>query len=360
MTIATIELTQRQSYQQTSNQRQKVTLLTPALTPNKMTFNENSKDQFSPSLSDRLNHSNVTEIPPTQDEVTYERPKEIKLQLMILVLERFLGHQLDFSDFSFAESKVFANSEISNVNLASINEVPSTTDTEQVDINGQSFQRNDLLSVEQWHSRKQHLNYEIQGVFNVNEQELSLSYNFTLSSEQESYSKVEMSAAALKDPIIVQFGSQGLGNIKGQIEFAINQDNTLDSLPIFSGDVGYLVYDKNNNQQADDGSELFGPQTGQGFAELAQLDSNNNGFIDTEDQQFEQLYLWQPSDDKNITGQWLSLKEAKIQAISLSAINTPFDFYDQQGQIQAQLRQSSFAISEDGLGRGVHQVDVRI
>jgi hypothetical protein len=54
------------------------------------------------------------------------------------------------------------------------------------------------------------------------------------------------------------------------------------------------------------------------------------------------------------------LKEAKIQAISLSTSTTPFDFYDQQGKIEAQLRQSSFAISDNGIGRGVHQVDVRI
>ncbi len=226
-------------------------------------------------------------------------------------------------------------------------------------IDGQSFQHNDLLSVERWTSHEQRLDYQVQGVFSVNEQELSLNYSFTLASEHESYSKIEMSAAALKDPIVVQFGSQELGYIEGEKKFAINQDNTLDSLPIFSGDVGYLVYDKNQNQQADDGSELFGPQTGQGFAELAQLDSNNNGFIDAEDQQFEQLYIWQPSDDYQ-TEQWLSLSQANIQAISLSAVNTPFDFYDSQGEIQAQMRQSSFAISEEGLGRGVHQIDVRI
>ena len=358
MTIATLELTQQQSYQQASNQSRKVTLLNPA----KIAENQQIKDPSTSALPNNLIHSNAKQIISSQGEieqVTYERPQEIKLQLMILVLESFLGRALDISDFSFNSDKQHSSKEKVNGTLSSINDIFSAPSAELINIDGQSFQQGDLLSVEQWRSHEQHLNYQVQGVFNVNDQELSLDYNFALSSEHVSYSKIEMSAAALKDPIIVQFGSQGLGNIKGQKEFAINQDNTLDSLPIFSGDVGYLVYDKNQNQQADDGSELFGPKTGQGFAELAQLDSNNNGFIDVGDQQFEQLYLWQPSDD-NQTEQWLSLKEANIQAISLSAISTSFDFYDQQGKVQAQLRQSSFAISEDGFGRGVHQIDVRI
>jgi len=355
MTIATIELSQQQSYQQSTKQSQKVTLLTPA----KPEQSNNTIAPPEPVLLDTFSTLQSSGLSPSQsevEEITYEKPKALKLQLMVLVLERFLGRELDISDFAFHTA---SNDKANSYNRSS-NEVFSIESIEQININGQLFRQGDLLSVEEWQSHEQQLNYQVQGKFNINDNELSLNYNFALSSKRTSYSKIEMSAAALKDPLIVQFGSQGLGDIKGQKDFAINQDDTLDNLPIFSGDVGYLVYDKNNNQQADNGSELFGPKTGQGFAELALLDSNKNGFIDAEDQQFEQLFLWQPSDEDEQTAQWISLKDAKIQAISLSAINTPFDFYDQHGQIQAQLRQSSFAISDDGYGRGVHQVDVRI
>jgi hypothetical protein len=359
MPIATLELTQQQSYLQTSNQNRKITLLKPA----NIEQPKQNKDIFSSALTSNVIRANTVQLINSQDEiepVTYERPKELKLQLMILVLERFIGHSLDIGTFSFNPDKDNLNGGEVNGEMPSLNDVFSTASSELINIDGQSFQQNDSVSVELWQSHEQYLDYQVQGQLNINDQALSLDYKLSLSSERSSYSKIEMSAAALKDPLLVQFGSQGLGAIKGQTDFAINQDNALDKLPIFSGDVGYLVYDKNNNQQADDGSELFGPKTGQGFVELAQFDSNKNGFIDAEDQQFEQLYLWQPSDDNNPTEQWLSLKDAKIQAISLSTISTPFDFYDQQGEVQAQLRQSSFAISDSGLGRGVHQVDVRI
>ena len=284
----------------------------------------------------------------------------MKLQLMVIVLERVLGRTLDISDFSFTAKKDDRSNDSANGNSLLNNDMLSPLGAQLINIDGQSFQQGDVVSVEQWHSREQQLEYQVQGTFMVNEQELFLDYNYSLASEQISYSKIEMSVEALKDPIIVQFGSRGLGEISGQKDFDFNQDKSLNILPVFSGDVGYLVYDKNHNNKADDGGELFGPETGQGFTELAQLDSNKNGFIDAEDQHFEQLYLWQPGNDNNQAEQWLSLEEAEIQAISLSAISTPYDFYDQQGEIQAQLRQSSFAISENGIGRGVHQVDVRI
>jgi len=356
MTIATVDVTQQQNYQQTSFQNRKVTLLTPA---------KNLQPQHniaSPTLASNLIKPSTSQIPHSQQEVeqvTYEKPKDIKLQLMMLVLERFIGRELDISEFSFNPDNEHSSNVIAN-SKSSFNKIFSSVNDELINIDGQSFQQGDVVSVEEWHSHEQHLNYQIQGVFNIDDKELFLNYSLDLSSKQVSYSKIEMSAEALKDPIVIQFGSQGLGDISGQKDFAINQDSTLDSLPIFSGDVGYLVFDKNNNQQADNGNELFGPRTGQGFEELALLDSNNNGFIDTEDQDFEQLYIWQPSNNISQNEQWLSLKEANIKAINLSTITTPFDFYDQEGKIQAKLRQSGFAISEDGLGRGVHQIDVRI
>jgi len=343
MTITTIELSQQQSYQQASHQSQKITLLEPASVGQ-------HKSKIEPSISS-LQASTQNKI----EEVTYEKPKEIKLQLMVLVLEHFLGRSLDINDLSFHN-----NSDNDVDSIDSIFKPFSTIDAELINIDGRSFEQGDMLSVEQWQSHEQHLNYQIQGQFNINDQMLSLNYNFDLTSQRTSYSRIEMTAAALKDPLLVQFGSQALGDIKSEKVFDINQDNTLDELPIFSGDIGYLVFDQNGNQQADNGSELFGPTTGQGFMELAQLDSNKNGFIDAEDQAFEQLYIWQPNEDSSQAEQWMSLKEAKIQAISLSAINTPFNFYDQSGQIQAQLRQSSFSISDEGVARGVHQVDVRI
>jgi len=180
MTIVTIELTQQQSYQQTSNQRQKVTLVSPAT----IAQDKSSVEQSLSLSSANLISSRASQISPTSseiDEITYQKPQSAKLQLMILVLERFIGRQLELSDFGFLTNKGEPSDIKASNNFASMNELFSATKVELVTIGEQSFQQGDLLLVEQWVSREQQLSYQIQGQFKINEQELSLNYNFNFS-----------------------------------------------------------------------------------------------------------------------------------------------------------------------------------
>jgi hypothetical protein len=361
--ITAKSINQHAQYQQESAQSRKLTLLDKPTEPQSQqarfselpnvsalnkTFLTQIKDDMSKMLSKA---SSTSETQPTD---TYNRPLPPKIELMKMVLEGFFAKEFGefFSELDFQQTNKSDNT-FQNLSLENSD---NNNENEQVNIDGMQFNANDVLKVEQWQYRSQSLNYQMNGEFNINGQQIKIDYSFAISSEQISYSSIEMTAAALKDPLIVQFGKQAIGEIKDHHAFDINQDGNLDKLPVFTGDVGYLVYDKNQNLTADDGSELFGPQTGHGFDELAQLDTNKNGLIDKEDEAFEQLYIWQPEESNNM----LSLAEANIQAINTTAIDTPFSFYDIQGNIMAEMRRSSFAISNNGLGKAVHQIDVRI
>jgi len=46
---------------------------------------------------------------------------------------------------------------------------------------------------------------------------------------------------------------------------------------------GFLALDKNSDGVVNDGRELFGAATGQGFKELAEYDSDNNNWINEND-----------------------------------------------------------------------------
>jgi RTX calcium-binding nonapeptide repeat (4 copies) len=59
------------------------------------------------------------------------------------------------------------------------------------------------------------------------------------------------------------------------------------------GDDALLVRDRNGNGQIDDVSELFGNAEQPGFAALAAYDSNSDGVVDANDQNFAQLRVWQ-------------------------------------------------------------------
>ena len=86
--------------------------------------------------------------------------------------------------------------------------------------------------------------------------------------------------------------------------------------------VGYfLVFDRNKNKQVDNKDELFGESEKHrnGFEALKELDSNNDGIIDSKDKEFKNLWLW---NDKNgnakVDPDELIPLGSKINSISLA------------------------------------------
>jgi len=390
MAISSNSLIQTAHYQQSESHFRKISLANKV--PSKQSLSNESSNkqaaeltlkQLGSSLASGLNSPHRSNITDSSNNVkaieeennTYDKPLPPKVALIRMILAGVFGK--DFEDdvgelaFEHANSPPQQSSTIQTLQIG----VFQSADTEisaqnenSVDIDGLSFNAGDVLSVTQWQHQQQSLSYQVSGQFDLNGSSYDVNYALDLTSEFTFSQSFEITAAALKDPLIVQFGAQGIGSIQGTRSFDLVDEKPNEQLPIFSGDVAYLVYDQNKNGVADNGSELFGPQSGSGFAELAELDSNQNGFIEKEDVAYQSLYLWQPALTKtedegkgaNARGQWLSLSEAGIQAISTNAIATPFTFYDDTHQVAAQLQQSSFALSDSGQAYGVHHVDVRI
>jgi hypothetical protein len=91
---------------------------------------------------------------------------------------------------------------------------------------------------------------------------------------------------------------------------------------------GFLSLDINGDGVINNGSELFGPQSGNGFEELAQYDNDNNGWIDESDSIYEKLRIW--SKDGNGNDYLFALGEKGIGAIYLGNIGTEFNITDNQ------------------------------
>lgn len=219
----------------------------------------------------------------------------------------------------------------------------------------QAFPDNTILDVTHFEHYSQSLSYQFSGEFSSGDQQFAIEYSFAMQNSYTSSTSFQINSNELKDPLLVQFGQQALGEVTSFTSFNLTNDGEAQNLANFSGDVGYLVFDKNGNGQADDGSELFGPATGNALNELAQYDDNQDNFIDSSDSVYDELYLWQPEQ-----GSWQSLSQANIQAIYTQGQATPFNFLDQQGNTQAQLRYSSFALDENNQAKGVHQIDVAV
>lgn len=175
-----------------------------------------------------------------------------------------------------------------------------------------------------------------------------------------SYQQLQLSEritceSALKDPLVINLEKQFADLQDTRFEFDIDSDGTKDSLANLSQGSYFLALDKNNNQEIDNGSELFGAQSGNGFAELAQYDEDGNSFIDEGDSIYAKLSVWRP--EKGL----MAIADVGVGAIYLHPVETQFQNIgnNSEGESQGVLRSSSIYLKEDGTAGTVQQLDLR-
>ena len=186
--------------------------------------------------------------------------------------------------------------------------------------------------------------------------ETEFSFEMAYSRKYESYSEQVLQVEELQDPLIINFSDQPMSLSSETIEFDLNMDGELDNIAKLSEGAAFIALDKNNNGIIDDGSELFGAKTGDGFAELAQYDDNQDGYINKEDKIFSQLLVWQPGASNELS----KLKESSVDTLVLQTVNTEFTFKDKDNNTLGQMRKSSVYANTDGSVGGLHQVDLKV
>ena len=142
-------------------------------------------------------------------------------------------------------------------------------------------------------------------------------------------------APARRDPLILDLNNNGLDTTGIDTANPILFDHDGDGIKTATGwikaDDAYLVLDRNGNGSIDNGRELFGDATplyppsagsGQatatdGFAALAQEDSNSDGKVDALDAHFANLRLWRDLNQDGISqaGELFTLASQGIAAL---------------------------------------------
>jgi len=188
--------------------------------------------------------------------------------------------------------------------------------------------------------------------------DISLSLQMARSITQEEHEILRI-GARLSDPLVINFDGDAAELSKTRFEFDLDLDGQADQVPMLSGNRAFLALDRNSDGSINDGSELFGARSGNGFAELAQFDEDGNGFIDEGDSVFSRLRLWSPGAEGQ--GSLMTLASQNIGAIWLNAADTEFSLTP--GMTENQLgviRSSSIFLSEDGRVGTVQHVDLSI
>jgi hypothetical protein len=147
------------------------------------------------------------------------------------------------------------------------------------------------------------------------------------------------------DPLMLDLDGDGIEttNVKDGAYFDHDGNGFAEQTGWAASDDGILVMDRNGDGTINDGKELFGDQTilsnGQratnGFQALADLDSNADGKIDSNDAAFANLRVWKDidGDGYSTTDELKSLSDVGIASINLNSTPTN-NIQDSSGNTQ--------------------------
>lgn len=159
------------------------------------------------------------------------------------------------------------------------------------------------------------------------------------------------------DPLIINLDSNPVSVSDQKWKFDIDGDGKQDTISLLSKGSGFLAFDKNNDGIINDGTELFGAKTGNGFAELLEYDEDGNGWIDEQDSIYSKLKVWLKDDEGN--DRLISLKEADVGAIYLANRRTDFSLMREDSQKEnARVRRTGMYLTEDGQAKSIQQLDM--
>ncbi len=258
----------------------------------------------------KVSYSSTTRKIPVYEIVGNSSKKELelsekdkmKIRIIQMMLEKLFGKKLKIKFIDDSEQEETQNLKLKKTGERTIEDY--TVEFESSHLQYASFKGSGTVKTQDGRTIN----------FNVEFKELSLSYTHIKTS------------GTYQDPLLLSQlkNSKEKGKI---VEIDINLDGVKDKFYISPGE-GLLVLDKNGNGRANDGTELFGPSTGDGFRELAMYDSDGNGWIDENDLIFTKLKIWTVNErgEEKLVG----LLDFNVGAIFLGRVSTPFDYGDKK------------------------------
>lgn len=189
----------------------------------------------------------------------------------------------------------------------------------------------------------------------------SISFGVTLNMSRAFASQVNIETTqqvVMTDPLVINMDNLPAGTRDITFQFDIDCDGKMDEISMLREGSGFLALDKNGDGKINDGSELFGTKSGNGFSDLAVYDEDGNGWIDENDEIFSKLRIW--SKDKDGNDVLKTLKEADVGAIYLGSTTSQFSITDKKDNtVQGAVRATGVYLKEStGMAGTVQQVDL--
>lgn len=157
------------------------------------------------------------------------------------------------------------------------------------------------------------------------------------------------------DPLVIDYAGNGTELSDTKMSFDLDSDGKKDQISTLKEGSGFLALDKNNDGKINDGNELFGTKSGDGFKDLSVYDSNQDGKIDKNDPIYDKLRIWTPNQKGE--GELVGLGEKGIGVIYLDAKESQEMMRGEEGDLLGIKQQTSNFMREDGSLGAIHHID---
>lgn len=188
--------------------------------------------------------------------------------------------------------------------------------------------------------------------------QFSLSLDMERSYQEERHISLRAGDAVMKDPLVINFAGTAAQLSDQSFSLDLDRDGDAETAHFVASGSGFLVFDRNGDGLVNDGSELFGPSSGDGYAELAGLDGDGNGWIDAGDADFSRLGVW--TQDAAGTGQIANLAEYGVGALFAGSVATPFALKDAANTSLGQIVSTGLYLKESGEAGAMQQIDLAV
>ncbi len=298
-----------------------------------------------------VSESNAIEKAQMKVMSSYEKIRFSLLELILRRFEKYKGYGEDYQADGYTEGSY----RTVDANFGGVYDMSGMSSIYDVASNGQIVRTDRMLT----YSESEYTSFSAQGIAKTEDgREIEFGINISMSRSFRQYTEITTPVLerSLTDPLVINVDSEVAQISEQKFLFDLDADGKEEEISMTEKGSGFLALDLNDDGKINDGSELFGTKSGDGFADLAQYDSDGNGWIDENDSVYNLLKIWYK--DENGKDVLINLKEADIGAIALENCDTEFSLMNGTGDIDGKIRRTGVYLKESGGVGSVQHVDL--
>ncbi len=291
-------------------------------------------------MQEKLSKATGTEKECCLDDALSEKDKT-KLRLLEMLCEQFLGKKIKFH----LPKKIKLDPGMDGLNLS-------------VGIPAQRAGWGLIYKRQELRYESERVDFNAQGIVTTADgREIRLDLQLGMSREFISQTDLQIRAGdAVKiDPLVINFNAPAARLTDAKFSFDLDLDGKPEQISFLETGSGFLSLDLNQDGKINDGSELFGPQSGNGFDDLAQYDQDQNGWLDENDAVYDKLRIWTKDEAGN--DYLYALGQKGIGAIYLGSAATAFSLNGSGNSQNGMLQRTGLFLRESGSAGTVQHVD---